>query len=286
MTLDPHAVGASADPQTVSWTAKDCAIYALGVGAGTDELAFTTDNTKGLAQQMLPTMPVVLGNGAAALKKAGKIDWVRLVHAAQGVEILAPLPVEGEASCVSRIVEMWDKGKAALLVTETTATAPEGKDLFRTRMTVFIGGAGGWGGERGPASPESEIHPPEDAKPDDTISYATRADQALLYRLSGDRNPLHTDPAYAAKAGFERPILHGLATFGFAGRAVLHAVAGGDPTRVRSLQARFAKPVYPGDTLHVDLWNAAGEVAFRVRTGQGAFTGAHIVLNRGRAVIT
>ncbi len=281
MTLDPTSVGATADPQSIRWDSKDCLLYALGVGAGTDELAFTTDNTRGLDQRMLPTQPVVLGLGATAgsLKLAGKIDWVRLVHAAQGVELLAPLPVEGEATVVSRIAELWDKGKAALITAESTATAPDGTDLFRSRMTVFIGGAGGFGGERGPSVEEDE----PTGKPDETVSYETRRDQALLYRLSGDRNPLHSDPAYAAKAGFDRPILHGLCTYGFAGRAVLHAAAEGDPDRVRSIDARFAKPVFPGDTLHVDLWNSpgtAGGVRFRVRTGEET-----VVLNSGRATI-
>src|SRR5687767_4524182 len=124
MSLDPSAVGASAEPQQISWTSKDCLLYALGVGAGVDELAFTTENTRDVPQRMLPTMPVVLGSGAAALKLAGKIDWVRLVHAAQGVEVLAPLPVDGEATVVTRIAEMWDKGKAALVTTESTGTAP------------------------------------------------------------------------------------------------------------------------------------------------------------------
>jgi acyl dehydratase len=277
MSLDPKAVGATDEPQRICWTAKDCSLYALGVGAGVEELAFTTDNTKGTPQRMLPTMPVVLGTGARVLKKAGEIDWVRLMHAAQGVEILAPLPVEGEASVVARIAEIWDKEKAALIIAECTGTAPDGTDLFRTRMSFFIRGAGGFGGERGPSDATEEPA----GKPDETVSYQTRADQALLYRLSGDRNPLHSDPAYATKAGFERPILHGLCTFGFAGRALLYAAAGGDPGRVRALEARFAKPVYPGETLHIDLWNASGGAQFRVRTGEDT-----VVLDRGRATIT
>lgn len=278
MTLDPTAIGATTEPQLIRWTSKDCLLYALGVGAGTDELAFTTENTGGLVQRMLPTMPVVLGSGAAGLKLAGTIDWVRLVHAAQGVEVLAPLPVDGEARVVTRIAEMWDKGKAALVTTETTGTAPDGTDLFRTRMTVFIGGSGGWGGDRGPANAVEEPEPV--GKPDEVVTYTTRADQALLYRLNGDRNPLHNDPAFAAKAGFDRPILHGLCTFGFAGRAVLHGAAGSDPDRVRGVEARFAKPVYPGDTLYVDLWQSASGALFRVRTQDDT-----VVLDRGRATI-
>jgi acyl dehydratase len=276
--LDPNAVGAATAPAPISWTSTDCLLYALGVGAGTDELAFTTENTRDVPQRMLPTMPVVLGSGAAGLKLAGKIDWVRLVHASQGVEVLAPLPVAGEATIVTRIAEMWDKGKAALVTTETTGTAPDGTDLFRTRMTVFIGGAGGFGGERGPASPVEQPEP--EGKPDEIVTYTTRADQALLYRLSGDRNPLHSDPSFAAKAGFERPILHGLCTFGFAGRAVLHGVAGSDPDRVRGFEARFAKPVHPGDTLNVDLWRTDGGALFQVRTQDDV-----VVLDRGRATI-
>jgi len=278
VSLDPNAVGAATAPAPISWTSTDCLLYALGVGAGTDELAFTTENTRDVPQRMLPTMPVVLGSGAAGLKLAGKIDWVRLVHASQGVEVLAPLPVAGEATIVTRIAEMWDKGKAALVTTETTGTAPDGTDLFRTRMTVFIGGAGGFGGERGPANPVDQPEP--EGKPDEIVTYTTRPDQALLYRLSGDRNPLHSDPSFAAKAGFERPILHGLCTFGFAGRAVLHGVAGSDPDRVRGFEARFAKPVYPGDTLHVDLWRTDGGALFQVRTQDDV-----VVLDRGRATI-
>lgn len=276
MPLDPTAVGTVGRSRTVTWTPKDCALYALGVGAGVDELAFTTDNTRDVPQRMLPTMPVTFGVDAGVLKVAGDIDWTRLVHAEQGVELLEPLAVEGTVTTRTRIAQMWDKEKAALVVLETVGSDEAEKALFRTRMALYIRGAGGWGGERGPTNDESA---PE-GKPDDTVTYATRADQALLYRLNGDRNPLHSDPAFAKRAGFERPILHGLCTYGFAGRAVLHAAAGGDPDRLRSMDARFAAPVYPGDTLHVDLWHAWGGVRFQVRTDAGV-----VVLTDGKATI-
>lgn len=276
MPLDPTAIGTVGKARTVTWTPKDCALYALGVGAGLDELAFTTENTRDLPMRMLPTMPVTFGVDAGVLKAAGAIDWTKLVHAEQGVELLEPLPVDGTATTRTQITQMWDKEKAALVVLETVGTDEADKALFRTRMALFIKGAGGWGGERGPASGGQA---PE-GKPDDTVTYATRADQALLYRLSGDRNPLHSDPSFAKRAGFSRPILHGLATFGFAGRAVLHAAAGGDPDRLRSIQARFAAPVYPGDTLHVDLWHAWGGVRFQVRTDAGV-----VVLSDGKTSI-
>jgi len=276
--LDPSGVGATSPPRNVAWSPRDCALYALGVGAGTDELAFTTDNTRGVEPRMLPTMPVVLGVDMSVLKAAGTVDWVKLVHAEQSIEILSPPPVEGRGSAQTRLAEMWDKGSAALLVVETLLTSEGGDALSRSRASLFVKGAGGWGGDRGPSRTDEE----PGCAPDITVTYATREDQALLYRLSGDRNPLHSDPAYARRAGFEKPILHGLCTYGFAGRAVLHAAADGDPDRVSTISARFAAPVYPGQTLLVDLWRRKDTAAFRVRTedGTSVLTGGRAELRR------
>lgn len=261
MPLDPDAVGATSDPRPVAWSARDCMLYALGIGAGTEDLAFTTNNTQDVAQMMLPTMPVTLGVDFSVLKQAGKIDWTRLLHAEQQIEVLRPLAVDGEAVATTGISEMWDKEKAALVVAETTGASAEGTPLWRSRASLFLKGAGGWGGERGPSSETPE---PSTA-PAKTISYQTAPNQALIYRLSGDYNPLHSDPSFAKRAGMDRPILHGLCTFGFAGRAVLE-LAGGDPARVASIKARFASPVWPGDQLHVDLWDTGDQtVCFRVR---------------------
>lgn len=261
MSLDPGAVGASSKPKKVAWSARDCMLYALGVGAGTVDLAYTTNNTHGVPQRMLPTMPVTLGVDFSVLAQAGEIDWTRLLHAEQEIELLAPLEVDGSAVTVSRIAEMWDKQKAALIVTQTEGTAENGDPLWRSRATLFIKGAGGWGGARGPSR---NAAPPESA-PDKTISFHTAANQALLYRLSGDYNPLHSDPSFALRAGLDAPILHGLCTFGFAGRALLEATSA-DPGGISSIRARFAAPVWPGDELQVDLWDtAARTVRFRVR---------------------
>jgi acyl dehydratase len=261
MPLDASAVGATSKPRSVAWSARDCMLYALGVGAGTDDLAYTTNNTHGVDQQMLPTMPVTLGVDFSVLKEAGKIDWTRLLHAEQEIELLGPLPVDGAATATTRIAEMWDKEKAALVVAETQGTTDDGTPLWRSRASLFLKGAGGWGGERGPSSSTPE---PE-GDPDKTISYQVAENQALIYRLSGDYNPLHSDSAFARRAGMDSPILHGLCTFGFAGRAVLEA-SGGDPARIASVKARFASPVWPGDELHVDLWNSRDDlVQFRVR---------------------
>ena len=274
MPLDPTAVGATSEPKTITWSARDSMLYALGVGAGVEDLAFTTNNTDGVQQQMLPTMPVTLGVDFSVLKAAGKIDWTRLLHAEQSVELLGPVPVAGEAVATSRIVEMWDKERAALVVVETEGATEAGHALWRSRASLFIKGAGGWGGERGPASGGLGEAP----RPEETITYATSRDQALLYRLSGDYNPLHSDPAFARKAGLETPILHGLCTFGFAGRGVL-AHAGGDPARIQSLTARFAAPVWPGDTLQVDAWSLEDQrLGFQVRGRDGK-----VVLSGGEA---
>lgn len=274
--FDPSAIGTRSTPKQVSWTARDCMLYALGVGAGTDDLAFTTNNTKGVQQRMVPTMPVTLGVDFSVLKAAGKFDWAKLLHAEQRIEILGDIPVEGEAEAVTEITEMWDKGKAALIVAQTTGTANDGTPLWKSSAGLFIRGVGGWGGERGPAGAETVDAEPVATK---TVSYETRSDQALLYRLSGDYNPLHSDPAFAARAGMDRPILHGLCTFGFAGRAVLE-VAGADRS-ISSMSARFAGPVWPGDTLDVDVAHVDDEhVRFTVRgrDGKDVLTGGSATL--------
>lgn len=277
MPLDPNAVGATSTPTQVSWSSRDCMMYALGVGAGRDDLAFTTNNTKDIDQRMLPTMPVTLGVDFSVLKAAGRIDWTKLLHAEQEIELLAELPVDGAAVATSRIVEMWDKERAAVVVVETEGATPAGDPMWRSRASLFIKGAGGWGGDRGAPSTDSE----DSSRPDSTITYTTGADQALLYRLSGDYNPLHSDPGFARRAGLDSPILHGLCTFGFAGRGVL-AYAGGDPSSICSMKARFAAPVWPGDTLSVHLWRLAEDrLGFRVRGRND-----QVVLSAGEAVLT
>lgn len=275
MPLDPTAIGAQSGPRRTVWESDDCLLYALAVGAGTDELAFTTENTKGVPQQVLPTYPVVLNTDPAIFKQFGTFDWAKLVHAEQGVEVFRPIPPKGAALTTTRIANMYDKGKAAIVVTEAESVDENTGDvLFRTRMALFIGGAGGWGGDRGP----SESWEAPDREPDHVVTYATRPDQALLYRLCGDHNPLHSDPAFARRAGFDRPILHGLCTYGFTGRALLHSLAGGDVAGIRSMDARFASPVMPGDTLHVDVWRVNdGEAQFRTRKDDGT-----VVLTNGR----
>jgi len=258
MPLNPDAVGTRSEPVRVSWDSATALLYAVGVGAGTEELAFTTENTAGIQQRVLPTFPVVLGRGSAAVfASIGSFDPAMLVHGQQSVSLHREIPASGTAMVVTSIVAIYDKVKAAVVVTETSAEI-DGQPLFATRSSAFIRGAGGWGGERGPSGPHNV---PPDRAPDERISYQTSPNQALVYRLCGDRNPLHSDPAFAALGGFERPILHGLCTYGFTGRALLHAVCDSDPARFSHIEGRFAAPVLPGETLTVSIWRIASDQA-------------------------
>ncbi len=254
MPLNPDAVGSKGDPIEISWDSKDCLLYAVGIGAGTDELPFTTENTNGVDQLVFPTFPVVIGWGrGSAMANVGSFNPALLVHGQQSVELHRQMPVEGTATLQSEITAMYDKGKAAVVVTSTEATM-DGEPLYTNTASVFIRGAGGWDGERGPSGPQNE--PPE-RDPDHEVTYQTSPDQALVYRLSGDRNPLHSDPSFAAMGGFDRPILHGLCTYGFTGRALLHTLCDGDPAKFRCMEGRFTSPVYPGEALTVRMWETA-----------------------------
>jgi len=270
MPLNPEAVGTVGEPYEASWTSNDTLLYAVGVGAGTNELAYTTENTEGVAQQVLPTFAVVVGWGAgSAMRNIGTFNPALLVHGQQAVTLHKPLPVGGSARLQGRVTGMYDKGKAAVVVTETVATdLADGQPLFTNVSSAFIRGEGGWGGDRGPSGPQNV--PPE-RDPDHRVTYQTSPDQALTYRLSGDHNPLHSDPSFAAMGGFERPILHGLCTYGFTGRALLHTLCGGDASRFRHVEGRFASPVVPGDALTVTMWEIGhGAAVFVTSVGDRA----------------
>lgn len=275
MPLNPDAVGTTTEPVEVSWTSKDSLLYAVGIGAGVHELAFTTENTSGVPQRAFPTMPVVIGigQGGSAFGTIGTFNPAMLVHGQQSVTLHRELPPEGTAVLTSKVAAMYDKGKAAVVVFEATAVSG-GSPLYTTTMSAFIRGEGGWGGDRGPSGPQNE--PPVGASPDQQVTYQTSVDQALVYRLSGDRNPLHSDPSFAKLGGFDAPILHGLCTYGFTGRALLHTLAGGDPAHFHHIEGRFSSPVIPGEALTVSMWNTApGEAVFTTSVGD------RIVIDQG-----
>jgi acyl dehydratase len=277
MPLDHSLIGVESEPSERAWTSTDAILYALGVGAGLGdplgELEFTTENSQGVEQRVLPTFAVVVAQ-ARGRRRLGDFDPALLVHAEQGFTLHRPLPVAGTVRTTSRVTGIWDKGSGALVTAESVAVPDGGGEpLVTSRSATFIRGEGGFGGDRGPSS--SWARP--DREPDHHVEYGTRPEQALLYRLSGDRNPLHADPAFAARGGFERPILHGLCTYGFAGRALLHALCGSDPARFGSMHARFSRPVLPGDTLAVSIWEQDGGALFQTARGDGT-----VVVDHGR----
>jgi acyl dehydratase len=278
MPINPDAVGAESEPVETSWNSKDALLYAVGVGAGSvdpaQELQFTTENSQKIDQQVLPTFAVIVGMGGGAFSKIGDFNWAMLVHGEESIELNGAIPVEGTVRTTSRITGIYDKGSGAVVATEAESVdAATGNPLFKTRMSAFIRGEGGWGGDRGPSGGKNAA---PDRSPDHKVTYETRPDQALTYRLSGDRNPLHSDPEFAKLAGFDRPILHGLCTYGFTGRALLHSLCGSDPARFKQMDARFSKPVMPGDTLTVSMWVDGNEAVFRTETQNG-----EIVIDNG-----
>jgi acyl dehydratase len=261
MPVNPDAVGAKGEPRRWAWSSDDCLLYALGIGAGTldpvtEELEFTTENTGGVTQSVFPTFVVMAGfnavGGSSARSQAGTWDPRMLVHGQQGISLHRPLPPSGEADVVDEITGVYDKGKGAVVAMKAVGTlVSDGEPLFETTSSMFIVGEGGFGGDRGPSANTNQA---PDRDPDHEVTYPTRPDQALLYRLCGDRNPLHSDKAFSDVGGFPRPILHGLCTYGFTGRALLHTLCGSDPSRFKAMDGRFSSPVLPGEALTVRMW--------------------------------
>ncbi|WP_322048888.1 MaoC/PaaZ C-terminal domain-containing protein [Paraburkholderia sp. J67] len=270
-----------------TYTARDAMFYSLAVGYGadpvdTDDLAFVYEKTL----RVPPTFAVVLGfPGFWARDPASGIDWVRLLHGEQGIEIHQPLPREATVIGRSRITRVVDKGegKGALLEIERTIRDKATGDLYATlRQITFCRGDGGFSARGGMSDPAPPAPPavPERA-PDHICESPTRPETALLYRLCGDDNPLHADPQVARAAGFERPILHGLATWAVAAHAVLRTVCASDPGRLARFHARFTAPVYPGETLRTEIWRDGHAVNFRARVVERDV----IVLNNGSATL-
>ncbi|MDX1871114.1 MaoC/PaaZ C-terminal domain-containing protein [Mycolicibacterium sp. 120266] len=256
------ALAADLDPIEFSWTSSDIQLYHLGLGAGADpmderELRYLTDNTP----QVLPTF----GNVAASFHMTEAptvqfpgidIELSKVLHASEGVSVPGPIPTSGKAWSKQRFTEIWDKGKAAVIVSESTVTDESGTVLWTTKRSIFARGEGGFGGERGPST---SVELPDRA-PDAEIALPILPQQALLYRLCGDRNPLHSDPAFAKAAGFDRPILHGLCTYGIGCKAIVDHFLDGDVTQVGSYGARFAGTVIPGETLRAAIWKQDGKL--------------------------
>jgi acyl dehydratase len=258
------AVAAEPRSAEVRWDRKDVLLYHLGLGAGvpaTDpgELRYTLESKL----HVLPSFATVAGAGLGVVGGLGgpwlDIDLASVLHGGQTIRLHRPIPVEGKAVSTSRVAAVYDKGKAAVIVLRTEAADDDGP-LWTSDSQIFVRGEGGFGGERGPSV---RLEQPE-REPDKTLERGIREDQALLYRLSGDFNPLHADPEFAARAGFDRPILHGLCTYGMTLKAVVDTVLGGDVGRVRSYTTRFTGVVFPGETLRIRMWQQDSKVQVSV----------------------
>lgn len=258
---------------TVSWELKDVLLYALAVGAGPDgELDFLWE---GRGPKVLPTFAVAQSLKALPGLFQTKFNPLKVLHLAQSTRQERELPSQATVTMTGRVSNVWDRGVAAILEIEAVGTDVSGP-LFSTRTALLVRGEGRFGGERDPATPQNR---PLDRSPDLVVSQATDCRQAALYRLCGDLNPLHIDPVVAAYAGFERPILHGLCTFGYVGRAVLRELCDGDPARFISLEGRFANPIYPGDDITTRIW-LESEVSAIVQSVRGD---GRTVLSQSRA---
>lgn len=274
----PEILEVRTDDVRASWDDREPILYALGVGMARDpldraELAFVDERRL----KVLPTFATILARradpGPLPLNRALVLDGGR------DLRIHRPFPAEGEVLMDGRILEVVDRGadKGAVITREVMIRdAADGAPIAALRTTVMARGDGGFGGPPPTPTPRSD---PPDRAPDRTVEVRTRPDQALLYRLSGDRNPLHSNPEAAARAGFERPILHGLCTYGIACRALLQTYADYDPAAIARFQARFSAPCFPGEVLAVDLWRSGLEVAFQVRAAERGV----VVIREGRA---
>lgn len=293
MTINYQNLKARVFPEVrQTYSARDSMLYALSLGLGIDPLderalPFVYEGSPG-GLRVLPTMAAVLGYPGFWAKEADcGIDWVRLVHGEQGLIVHQPLPAAATLVGKNRITHLIDKGdgKGAIVVVERRLVDTSDVLYATLRQVIFCRGDGGFstlsGGQ--PSDPPLEPLPatPDDRAPDLIDDQPIRPEAALLYRLLADDNPLHADPAVARAAGFERPILHGLATYGLAARALIRQCAGDDPTRLRTLEVRFAAPVFPGETLRTEIWRDGSYLQFRARVLERD----RIVLSHGRADI-
>ena len=283
-------MGLKRDGDRFKYTDRETMLYAIGIGMGADplnrnELPYVYENpVEKPALKTVPSMATVLTR-VPLLKDCG-YDYTKVVHGEQHLKLHRPLPPEGELIASARVTAAYDKGagKGAVIYTEAVVrSAADGQPMFTLLGSTFARGDGGFGGPSG-SEPGSgpQPHPIPGRKPDATITLQTRKDQALLYRLNGDRNPLHADPDLAKRVGFPVPILHGLCTYGIACRAILQTVAAYDHTRITGFDVRFSAPVYPGESIATDIWVDGTTVSFRCRIPERSDA---VVINNGRCIL-
>ena len=288
MTLDPNTLNYDdlmsrhTDDRAFAYTDTQMLLYNLSVGMGRGsgdekELPYVFEQPQ---LKVVPTAATVLGGGKGGLLDGVSIDWPRVLHGEQRLIAHRPIPPAAELVGSSRISEVTDKGadKGATITMTIDVRLASGEPLYTTENVIFARGNGGFGG---PSKSAATPHVMPERAPDMVHVTETRSDQALLYRLNGDRNPLHAEPAFAAGAGFPGPILHGLCSYGIACRAVLASVFDYDAARLKTFDVRFTSPVFPGETIHTDIWVDGEVVSFRSRIAARGVTS----LNNGRCLI-
>jgi acyl dehydratase len=274
-SIDLSVIGTRTEPIVFDYTWKDVVLYALGVGATAEDLPLVYENAPG-GLKVLPGFCVV--PAIKAFPHLGKnLEWSRMLHGEQAIRLSQPLAPQGRIIQVGEVLNIYDKGKGAVYRILIKGRAEDGRKLYEAEWSIFYVGAGGFGGDPGPRA--EKIVPPEGIEPEFRITEKVAANQAVIYRLSGDYNPLHLDPQAAKRGGFNRPILHGLCTYGFAARAIINEPLGGDVARLKEFSARFADVVYPGDTLTTEGWKTPGGYIIQVRTERS------VVLSNARVVI-
>ncbi len=260
MSLNLSSVGWRSEPSSFTYDWKNVVLYALGIGATVDELDHLYE---GRGPQVFPTFAVVpaIEHVFQCLQAAG-IPLNAVVHGSQEVRSFEPTPPQATLATFGEVEGIFDMKKFASLVVRTESYLEGGPKVYETRWSIIVRGAGNFGGA--PPPRDDDASPPADRAPDFRHEQRTLREQALLYRLSGDVNPLHADPEVAKAAGFDRPILHGLATFGFAARALCKYACGGRASRLEAIRGQFRRPVLPGDTLVTEGWIDGPRVVFRV----------------------
>ncbi|MEJ2101552.1 MAG: MaoC/PaaZ C-terminal domain-containing protein [Desulfobacterales bacterium] len=273
--VDLSVIGTKTEPIVFEYSWKDVVLYHIGVGADEKDLALVYERAPG-GLKVLPSFCVVPAIKAFPFL-GDNLEWSLMLHGEQVIRLSQPLAPEGRIIQTGEVLNIYDKGKGAVYRILIKGWTEKEEDLYEAEWSIFYLGAGGFGGDPGPKT--EKVEPPEGVEAEFSISEKVAANQAVIYRLSGDPNPLHIDPEAAQRGGFDRPILHGLCTYGFATRVIVNKILGGDVARLKEFSARFSDAVYPGDILTTEGWPSGNGYIIRVRTDRS------IVLSNARAII-
>ncbi len=272
--VDLSVIGVKTEPVVFDYSWKDVVLYNIGVGADALDLSLVYENAPG-GLEVLPSFCVV--PAMRAFPHLGNdLEWSLMLHGEQVIRLFEPLAPEGRIIQVGEVLAIYDKGKGAVYRIRIKGRSENDQDLYEAEWSIFYLGAGGFGGDPGPKT--LTVAPPDGVPPDFSIKERIAANQAAIYRLSGDLNPLHIDPEAARRGGFDRPILHGLCTYGFVARMVVNRLLGKDVSRMKEFSARFSGVVYPGDTLITEGWKSGNAYIIQSRTDRS------VVLSNARAI--